>query len=722
MKLNRLDLSRAIGFATKALGCLVVGTVLCWPGNEPETSETAVKGSQQSEVRFVSYPALQQSKKMAAAEFPDSAEWVNLKQQLKLADLKGKLVLLDFWTYCCINCMQILPVLKQAEAKYADELVVIGVHTAKFSTERDSKNIREAIERYEIRHPVLNDVDQSLWGYYGIDTWPTLVLIDPTGSVIWSRSGELPFKELDSVLRTAVNAAKSRSTLKKTDLKLDFVDPVDADSPLKFPGKVLADSEGNRLFVSDSNHNRIVIASFSGEVIDVIGSGAIGKADGSYEVAEFNHPQGLALLNDLLYVADTENHLIRKVDLRNRIVSTIAGTGDQLVAPWQGFSEKAALPKRIAKKPTATALASPWDLLIANNTLWIAMAGSHQIWRMSLDEKAIGQYAGNGREDIVDGPRLPSKPYMLDACSFAQPSGLATDGTSLFVADSEGSSIRTVPLTEDGVVRTLIGTAGLSADRLFTFGDRDGLPAVARMQHPLAVAVSKNKLFVADTYNNKVKWIDLTTGLTSTLVGNGQSGKSDAPPMLNEPGGLSIAGTKLYIADTNNHMIREWDLTKSTLKTLEWKGLVPPGNGSQVKVVDPFPKSAKRIAVPAIKFAEGAKEIELNIKLELPEGWKMDSQAPQGYVYQWSVGSKQITEPKKTRIEPATPEVQFKLAIPDAPVATLRVALTYYYCRDGEDGRCIAETIVVEAPTSKIASGSSSPSVSLTHQISEPKQ
>ena len=269
----------------------------------------------------------------------------------------------------------------------------------------------------------------------------------------------------------------------------------------------------------------------------------------------------------LLYVADTENHVIRKVDLAARRVTTIAGVGRQ--------SREPPSPRRHGD-PRKTALSSPWDLCIHGDDLLVAMAGCHQIWKLRLDGSAIGPYAGNGREDIVDGPLLPRQPYEPGFASFAQPSGLACDGTWLYVADSEGSSIRAVPLASRGAVRTVVGTSQLAAARLFTFGDVDGPAAEVRLQHPLGVAWYDGRLYVADTYNNKIKVVDPATGSTRTLAGSGRRGKTDQPAAFNEPAGLSAAGGKLFVADTNNHLIRVIDLPTGKVSTLAITGLVPP--------------------------------------------------------------------------------------------------------------------------------------------------
>jgi len=506
------------------------------------------------------------STRVKIPEFPEGLKWLNVPQPLEMRQLRGKFVLLDFWTYCCINCMHILPELKKLEQAYPNELGGIGVHSAKFAGEQDAKNIEEAIQRYEIHHPVISDPQHALWTRFGVNVWPTVLLIDPEGYAVWGQTGEVTFEQLNRVLKPAVAFYGRKRLLDRRPLVLDR--PVTADTPLRFPGKVLADEAGARLFIADSNHNRIVIARLDGTLLDTVGRGTIGRADGDYATAEFNHPQGMALQGNALYVADTENHLLRKVDLAARKVTTLAGVGQQ--------ARKAAPPGRLTR-PLDTPLNSPWALWIHQDTLYLAMAGAHQIWRMPLSASGIGPYAGNGREDIVDGPLLPREPYELGFSSFAQPSGLTSDGTWLYVADSEGSSIRSVSLPPGRQVRTLVGTAHLSQGRLFTFGDTDGTAQTALLQHPLGVAFYAGKLYVADTYNNKIRVVDPADGTTKTLAGTGAAGNADGPAAtFDEPAGISAAAGRLYVADTNSHAIRVIDLqADARVSTLTIVGLKP---------------------------------------------------------------------------------------------------------------------------------------------------
>ena len=629
--------------------------------------------------------------------FPAGLEWINTAGPIELGDLRGKFVLLDFWTYCCINCMHVLPELKKVEKAYSENLVVIGVHSAKFATERESENIREAVLRYQIEHPVVNDAQHRLWNLFGVEAWPTLILVDPEGYAVWRNSGETTFERIDAVLKKATAYYRRKGLLDPTPLRFDLEAHRAADTPLRFPGKVLADEAGGRLFVADSNHNRIVVARLDGTLVETIGSGASGRADGDFAAAQFNQPQGMALRGEELFVADTENHLIRKLDLAAKRVTTVAGLGHQARQPLT--------PGRTAH-PLKIALNSPWDLWVRGDDLFVAMAGAHQIWRMRLDKPAIGPHAGNGREDIVDGPLLPRQPFQPGFASFAQPSGLAGDGSRLFVADSEGSSIRALPLEPRGEVKTLVGTSHLPAARLFTSGDVDGPAGTARLQHPLGVVWQQGRLYVADTYNSKIKLVDPRTGSTQTLAGTGKPGRADNPAQFNEPAGITAAGDKLFVADTNNHLIRVVHLGDKTVSTLTIAGLEPPKRPADPAAFRmPAGAIQQQLKPVAVRPASGS--IRLAVTLELPQGFKINPLAPMSYRVD-SGGGDGPPKPgpirrdalgKSTRL--AKPADRFEIALPvDSATGedALRVAVNYFYCREGAEGICKMGTVVWMIP------------------------
>ncbi|MGH7489560.1 MAG: thioredoxin-like domain-containing protein, partial [bacterium] len=271
--------------------------------------------------------------RLTAPELTGGVGWLNTDTPLTLKQLRGKIVLLDFWTFCCINCIHIVPELHKLEQKYPHELVIIGVHSAKFENEKDSQNIEKAILRYDVEHPVINDANFKLWNAYAVHAWPTLVLIDPNGKIVSTLSGEGNTDVLDRMIQGLIEEYGKSGKLNRSPMHFNLDKDKAKKAPLAFPGKIAADPATNRLFISDSGHNRIIVAHYSGKVLDVIGSGAVGKSDGTFAQATFHHPQGLAYHDNKLFVADTENHLIRSIDLNTKKVSTLAGTGEQ--APFR---------------------------------------------------------------------------------------------------------------------------------------------------------------------------------------------------------------------------------------------------------------------------------------------------------------------------------------------------------------------------------------------------
>jgi thiol-disulfide isomerase/thioredoxin len=602
-----------------------------------------------------------QDRALPANALEGGVAWLNTRGPIHLDQLRGKIVLLDFWTYCCINCHHILPDLARLEAKYPNELVVIGVHSPKFPAERDTDNIRKKIAEYSIKHPVINDANQVIWNNFQVRSWPTLVLIDARNRYVGFVSGEGNYDILDKKIGELAAEHRAKGELNATPLKFEPEDEKSHNEALRYPGKILADADGQRLFISDTGHNRIVITDLNGKLIDTAGNGAIGQKDGPFEQANFHRPQGMCLIDpDTLLVADTENHMIRSLDLKARTVATIAGTGKQ--APFRARGGPA----------RSSPISSPWDVLPdpANpKVVYIAMAGPHQIWRLDLTAKRVALWAGSGYENITDGTR--------ETAAFAQPSGLATDGTYLYVADSEVSGIRRVAMKKD-VVETVVGVD------LFGFGDVDGSGEKVRLQHCLGLAYGDGKLYVADTYNNKIKLCDPRTRSVHTLVGTKEPGDGDDPPQFDEPGGLSLAGPTLYVADTNNHAIRALDVATKAVRTLGLEGVTPP---NPPKRPPSFPNASK-IAVADAKLTPG-QGFGVDVTLNLPEGYKLNPDAPMPFLVETPGRSDLLgpdTPPTGGRIEPpsATFTVPVTLAKPAqaGDSVPLKLSVAAFICRD----------------------------------------
>ena len=451
--------------------------------------------------------------------------------------------------------MHILPQLRKLERKYRDWLVVVGVHSSKFPNEKETGNLRNAVLRYGIEHPVVNDHEFILWQEYGVRAWPTLMFVDPQGKIVGKHEGEFELAKFDALISDMGAEFRSLGLLNETPLPYQLEAAKAEARPLSFPGKIEVDA--GRLFIADSGHNRVLVTNLEGEVQTIIGSGEHGNSDGAFDSAMLNHPQGMAVDGNRLYIADAENHTIRLADLDAGTLTTIAGTGEQALFRHEGGLA------------TEFPLNSPYDLAFQNGTLYVAMAGFHQLWELDLPSGQIGPYAGDGIENILDGPRMEAR--------LAQPYGLTASGGMIYFADSETSAVRAVPGidvdTELATVETLIG------DGLFDFGDRDGAFGDAILQHVQATAVMDDVLYIADSYNHKIKAMDLEDRVVETVAGSGDSGATDGGALeaaFNEPAGLACADRQIYVADTNSHAIRVIDLDTDQVSTLELTDL--PGN------------------------------------------------------------------------------------------------------------------------------------------------
>ncbi|KAJ8682744.1 hypothetical protein QAD02_018536 [Eretmocerus hayati] len=509
-----------------------------------------------------------------ASDFAKGLEWFNVSESLSIyKQLAGKVVVLDFFTYCCINCMHILPDLDALEKKFSieDGLVVIGVHSAKFANEKDSSKVLSAVQRYNIGHPVVNDGKHSLWRDIGIVCWPSLVMLGPKGQVLFVLVGEGHRDELFLYTKVALNYFKSLNQISDKTIPLkpaQHILPMNKSS-LLFPGKVHSfnSNSSEKLVVSDTGNNRILVMNTDGKVQNVIGGYSSGFQDGDFQTARFNAPQGVCTLGNDIFVADNENHAIRKINLETKTVETIAGTGVQGRDYFGG---------KIGKEQE---LSSPWDVAIYQHehkdktvpVLLIAIAGTHQIWALFLEDiiwwKNKEYKAGTCANIVGNGREANKNNSYPHSASLAQPSGLAVaqELKSVFFADSESSTVRRVCL-DDGKVFPTCG-ADNNPSNLHCFGDEDGKKYAAKLQHPLGVAWNSHDrmVYIADTYNHKIKKTD-SEGNCVTVCGHGKPSKDNA---FDEPSGLAVSHDEkvLYIADTNNHCIKALDL--SNIKNID---------------------------------------------------------------------------------------------------------------------------------------------------------
>ncbi|GAA3041701.1 NHL domain-containing thioredoxin family protein [Streptomyces glomeratus] len=505
--------------------------------------------------------------RVRAPELIGKGGWLNTGgEQYTLADLRGRIVILDFWTFCCINCLHVLDELRELEEKHRDTVVIIGVHSPKFVHEAEHRAVVDAVERYGVEHPVLDDPELATWKQYAVRAWPTLVVIDPEGYVVAQHAGEGHAHAIARLVEELEQEHETKGTLRRGDGP--YVPPEPEPTTLRFPGKALLLPSGTFL-VSDTTRHQLVELAADGEtVVRRIGSGLRGFSDGPAGAATFSEPQGLALLDDgAVVVADTVNHALRRLDLATGSVTTLAGTGNQW---WQGSPTSG--PAREVD------LSSPWDVAVFGGRVWIAMAGVHQLWAYDPEAATVAVEAGTTNEGLVDGPG--------DQAWFAQPSGLAVsaDGERLWLADSETSALRWVD--RDGAVHTAVGTG------LFDFGHRDGAAEQALLQHPLGVtALPDGSVAVSDTYNHALRRYDPATGEVTTLATD-----------LREPSDAVLAGEDIVVVESARHR-----LTRLRL----------PEEAVQVASV------AHRTQRAATEVAPG--RLRLEVVFQAPAGQKLDT-------------------------------------------------------------------------------------------------
>ncbi|TDS87453.1 NHL domain-containing thioredoxin family protein [Nesterenkonia aurantiaca] len=546
--------------------------------------------------------------------------WLNTGgKDVSLQDLRGKIVILDFWTFCCINCLHVLDELRPLEQRFSDVLVTVGVHSPKFEHEADPDALAAAVERYEIAHPVLDDPNLVTWQAYSARAWPTLVVIDPEGYIAANLAGEGHVAGLTSLVEELVTEHEAKGTLHRGDGP--YVPPEPVSRTLRFPGKaipVARDLGGSQaaqghFLVSDTGHHRIVeLDSDLATVVRSWGGGEDlqkGHHDGDPDSARFNEPQGLTVLPAELaqqvgydiVVADTVNHRLRGINAETGEVTTLAGNGVQRLLDAERARTGAVESGSLGTDPRHVSLSSPWDVLWSETLglVVIAMAGTHQIFTFDPVTGELSIFAGTGLEGLLDGD--------ADQAWFAQTSGLTEDAAGdLWIADSETSSLRVLRTGASAAaakdeaaapaVETLIG------EGLFDFGFRDGAPEQARLQHPLGVtALPDGSVLLADTYNGAIRRYrgehlaaDGTTVAASvSTVARGLKEPSDVL--------LDADGTSLLVVETNAHELVRIAVPQEYL------------------TVDEGAAQSQR---PATAVAPG--EFSLSIGFSAPTGQKLD--------------------------------------------------------------------------------------------------
>ncbi|HXK61542.1 MAG TPA: thioredoxin-like domain-containing protein [Acidobacteriota bacterium] len=480
-----------------------------------------------------------------APDFPPDAEWLNVTRPLHVSELSGHVVVLCFWSYSSIECLSVLPLLQALQKRHPKRVLVIGIHCAKFPAQRGLRHLQNIAWQYDLRHPLLNDYAFEAWKAYSVREWPTFVLLDDAGRIASYYSGienvGFVMHQVDRLAQEAQRDPTSLNGIRPRRRNRRF-------GPLSYPSVVLADPRSNRLFVTDTGRHQILILDLNGKRLDTIGRGCPGRQDGTFEQAALRWPRGLSLDGEYLYIADTGNHLLRRCNLKKRIVSTVAGTGERAITPGE-FSPR---------KPLHTSLSSPWGLCRLQRSLFITMPGVNQIWLFDLATQEVGAFAGIGFPGRIDASGYQA--------AFATPTAITSDRNCLYVTDSEGSAIRRISIEVHPRVDTIVGLDP------FEFGDEDGPAEGARIQHPSGIAYAGRRLFVSDSYNHKIKTISLEgeRAIVQTRFGSGRAAYRDGDrASFDHPGGLSCAGYRLFIADTHNHAVRIAELRSGLVSTLK---------------------------------------------------------------------------------------------------------------------------------------------------------
>ena len=531
----------------------------------------------------------------------ENNQWFNVSRPLEITDLKDRIILLDFWTYACVNCIQSIPEIKKLEQQFGSKLLVIGVHSGKFDNEKNPAAIKKAILKYDITHPVVNDPDLKIWNNFEVQAWPTFVLINPRGNVVKTYIGENEVEKIKKDLKKLIKKYKYKIDraplpimLEKHNIignVLDFPTKLEYAANFSYKSRHLP-----AIFISNSSQNNVIVTSLTGDIILKIGSGQEGFEDGSFDAASFRSPKGLLYHNEKLYVADNGNHALRVVDFKEGKISTLVGSGQR----------GEVIDSNEILEATNINLASPSDIEFFPNkeTIAIANSGTHQILAYSLKNQTVSILAGNGSEGIDDG-KYPEN-------SLAQTADMSAFNHKLYFVDSESSSLRV--LDETGDIKTLIGKD------LFKFGRENGGKEKALMQHPLGLMVDDTGAYISDSFNHVIRKYDFSSAQIRDLVGGKIRGeKIGKETQFDEPEGIVAVLDRLYIADSNNNRIV---VVKRGGLDSELLDVMPPLK---------LPREGFLQYLPNLQKSEDVKvksEAEILLKINLKTGWKINESGP----------------------------------------------------------------------------------------------
>lgn len=504
-----------------------------------------------------------------------SLQIVQANTNVQLKDcFHEKIIVLYVWTFSDIHSAHMMQKITGIDKRHSSAgVTTVGVHSPKYEHEKNKTNVRHAIDEQSIQFPVVNDNGLQLWKHIGCQIWPTVLVFGSDFVPLYIFEGENHIQHLELFLQAILNFYKSNVraiTTKTSPDDFNSNQTTTKSTRFTYPSHVCVTSNG-QICISFAGSNQLILCEVDGKVLEIVGNGHPGLADGDIQQAEFDSPHGLVEFNSCVYVADTNNHAIRVFDPASRRVLTLIGTG-------RLGNDKIGGLKR-SQQP----IASPWDLCITESpfdhktVLLISMAGQHQIWAYAFEEtqwwndvtlpkNSCLAVIGSG----VQENRNSTEP--LSAC-LAAPRGICNgimNGESvIFIADSNSSSIRVVTL-KDGNTANLIG-GDVDPTNLSAFGDLDGSAHSAKLQHPLGVAFHypTSQLYLTDTFNNKLKRIDMNTRVCSSyfvtdIDTKKQRGETNYAK-FNEPHGLAIFDHFIFVADKNNSHLKRIDLNNGTI-------------------------------------------------------------------------------------------------------------------------------------------------------------
>jgi hypothetical protein len=463
-----------------------------------------------------------------APEFPPGIEWLNLLSPLRMAQLRGKVCALAFVNAGSAWCQQRLADLARLRARHGDRLNVVAVHVPRFEGERDGRRIGKRLNSQRYGFPIGHDPDWTLWQHYGIEAWPTVVLIDGEGRIRERIVGDGPVRELDARLGELVaELVPALPSAEPIEMRRGGEPPL----PLRFPAGLVV--SGNYLYVADCEHHRVLECDQAGRVLRQFGSGDPGFIDGPMELAAFNRPHGMCLWRDVLYVADSGNHAVRRIELRGGDIDTLCGAGRH------GTPREGAI-----SDPRSVVLDQPRAVALSGSALFIATTGDNRIWKYDLGAPALELVAGSGRLAVADGNGV--------GAAFAEPVALAAVQQALYVCDAAGSAIRSVNV-RTGAVSTLVGQDP------WQFGHADGARTEAKLQQPQAIALDPDAplLWIADGGNDALRCLRLGGGELTTV---------QLPQRLHGAAGLAVGGGAIWIADTDAHAVLRFEPRTGALR------------------------------------------------------------------------------------------------------------------------------------------------------------